>query len=519
MPIVLTLHKARDPSDRQRESRTLDEGVLSIGRGPSNNWVLQDPAQHLSKVHCVVSSTPGGHVLTDCSSNGVFLNGAKKRMERDAKVPLADGDEFVLGDYLVQVSEVASLTSRAVASSAGATPRGAAPVLDGDDPFGLDEFLPPRPAPAPPPPPPPPRAAPRVDPFADPEAMARQDPFGDSFDDALLPSAPAAAARPFGEPLPKVAPAGQRDPFDLRDEKQQDAFGDDDDDLFRGAKPAVSWEGPSQPDTVDGSAQAFIAPKAIPMPNMDDWDDLLGDVAPGVSPPAPPPPPPVPVAAPPPVAPAVPTPPVAMVPPAPPPAAAEGDAAMRLLAAFLDGAGVAKLDVSAQDPESYFRGVGELFGLMVESLRDVLMSRAVTKGEFGVEQTMLRPRNNNALKFSVTPSDAVAALLQPGRPGYMQPLAATKEAFDDVRIHQLAVMAGVQAALFNLLKTFDPAALEGRLQKGSMLGNIMPGARRAKLWDAFCAAYKEIARDADSDFQAVFGREFARAYNEQAGQK
>ena len=109
-----TAQGARDPSDRQRESRTLDEGVLSIGRGPSNNWVLQDPAQHLSKVHCVVTSTRGGYVLTDCSSNGVFLNGSKKRMERDAKVPIADGDEFVLGDYLVQVSEVANLTSRTV---------------------------------------------------------------------------------------------------------------------------------------------------------------------------------------------------------------------------------------------------------------------------------------------------------------------------------------------------------------------------------------------------------------------
>ena len=173
------------------------------------------------------------------------------------------------------------------------------------------------------------------------------------------------------------------------------------------------------------------------------------------------------------------------------------------------------LHVSAHEPEAYLRAAGELFGTMVESLRDVLMSRAVVKGEFGVEQTMLRPRDNNALKFSVTPADAVAALLQPGRPGYMEPMRATREAFDDVRIHQLAVMAGVQAALFNLLKTFDPAALEARLQKGGMIESIMPGTRRAKLWEEFCATYKEIARDADSDFQAVFGREFARAYTEQ----
>jgi type VI secretion system protein len=527
MPIVLTLHKSRDLSDRQRESRTLEHGTLSIGRGPGNNWVLQDPAQHLSKTHCIVSVTANGTMLTDCSSNGVFLNGSKQRLERDSSVPIADGDEFIIGDYLVRVSEVASLTSRAVAASAASATRMDVPSIERDDPFGLDEFM--APQPPPPPvyaPPPPVRAAPRADPFADPNRMARDDPFGDSFDEALAPT-PSRQPLPFGEPEPKVTGKGPRDPFDLRDEKQRDAFGDEEDDLFRGKAAAVSWQGPSQPDNVDASAQAFLAPTVAPMPNLDDWDDLLGDEPPGSPRQAPPPAPPPAAAAPQPVAPPPlpappampPPPPMAQAAPPQPPHAADGDAAARLLAAFLDGAGVPKLDIAGQEPEAYFRAVGELFGLMVESLRDVLMSRASVKGEFGVEQTMLRSRNNNALKFSVTPEDAISALLQPGRPGYMQPLAATKEAFDDVRIHQIAVMAGVQAALFNLLKTFDPAALEARLQKGSMIESILPATRRAKLWEAFCTAYKDIARDADSDFQAVFGREFARAYTEQARAK
>ena len=519
MPLVLTLHKARDPSNRQRESRTLETGSLSIGRGPGNDWVLQDPAQFLSKTHCVVSVTRTGYSLTDRSSNGVFLNGAKQRLERDGDVAIGDGDEFTMGDYLVRVSEVDSITSRSVSASAASDPRGAVPEVARDDPFGLDEFLAPRPLPAAPPPPPPPRASPRMDPFADPRLSARDDPFGD--DPGDLPGPPPQAARPFGDPAPPAVSPGTRDPFDVHDEKQHDPFGEDDD-LFSGAKPAVSWQGPSQPDNVDAAAQSFIPPKPIAAPDMDAWDDLLGDEPPGMPahgapPPAPLPSRPLPQAA------APPPDPLPVVPqmaqPLPQPAPAGPGEAARLVAAFLDAAGVPKLDVSDQDPESYFRLVGELFATMVESLRDVLMSRAAVKGEFGVEQTMLRPRENNALKFSVTPADAVGALLQPGRPGYMPPLRAAKEAFDDVRIHQLAVMAGVQAALFNLLKTFDPAALEARLEKGSMLASIMPGARRAKLWEAFCAKYKDIARDADSDFQAVFGEEFARAYTKQTQSK
>ena len=516
MPLVLTLHKARDPSGQQRESRTLDQGSLSIGRGPGNAWVLQDPAQHLSKTHCIVSSAGGGYVLQDRSSNGVFLNGAKQRLDRDSEVPLADGDEFALGDFLIRVSEVPRLTSRAVAASASAAPRGQAPALPQDDPFGLDEFLAPKP-PAAPLPDLIPASSPaaRMDPFSAP-APAWEDPFADGADPHWPPSARPAAG-PFGEPAARAAGGRAIDPFSADASpahgaqglatgpaRPADPFGQDDD-LFAGIRPAETWQGPSQPDNVDGPAQAFTPPPVTPpitaIPDLDQWDDLLGDTPPG----APPEPPahtrPDPAHAAPP-------------PPPPPPPSGQGDAA-RLIAAFLDGAGVPKLDVAGQDPEAYFRMVGALFGSMIESLREILMSRAAIKGEFGVEQTMLRPRDNNALKFSVTPEDAVAALLQPGRPGYMPPERAAQEAFDDIRIHQLAVMAGVQAALFNLLRTFDPAALEARLQKATMIETILPGARRAKLWEAFCATYKDIARDADSDFQAVFGREFARAYTEQ----
>ena len=142
------------------------------------------------------------------------------------------------------------------------------------------------------------------------------------------------------------------------------------------------------------------------------------------------------------------------------------------------------------------------------------MSRAAVKNEFRVEQTMLRPRDNNALKFSVTPEEAVAALLLPARTGYKPPLDAAREAFEDIRSHELAVMAGVQTALLGLLRRFDPAVLEKRLQPGR-LDSVMPSARRARTWELFCITYKDITREAEDDFQSVFGREFARAYDAQ----
>jgi type VI secretion system FHA domain protein len=123
-----------------------------------------------------------------------------------------------------------------------------------------------------------------------------------------------------------------------------------------------------------------------------------------------------------------------------------------------------------------------------------------------VEQTMIRSRDNNALKFSISPDEAMLALLRPDRPGYKPPLPSVEEAFEDIRSHEMALMAGMQTGMMALLKRFDPAALEERLQPGR-LDSILPAARKARFWEMFCATYKDIAREAADDFQAVFGRE------------
>src|SRR6185437_4799079 len=131
-----------------------------------------------------------------------------------------------------------------------------------------------------------------------------------------------------------------------------------------------------------------------------------------------------------------------------------------------------------------------------------------------IEQTMIAAQGNNALKFSVTAEDAVAAMLTPKRRGYMAPLAAAQEALSDIKDHEIAVMAGVQTALMTLLRRFDPTELEKRLSLGG-LSAVLPGARKSRYWDAFRQVYGDITREAEDDFQSVFGRPFAKAYTEQ----
>jgi type VI secretion system protein len=557
MPLTLVLDGG--PGGVGRETRTLSQGTLSIGRAPGNDWVLADPDRQLSKTHCVIVGAGGRYMLTDLSTNGVYVNGAAERVPREGQIELTDGDDFRVGEYVIRVSE---------------SPAHAAPVAAGHAPMV-------------------PGGVARADPLAAPDDLT-PDPLDDVFG--------AGSAAPFVHPISAPSPQVLRpnDPFDLADEKVPPKRGidPDDEDLFQGITPSEQWQGHSQADHADAPMQAYAAPKAGMPTNFDDLDldALLGDTPPGqqgpaaapmarvaptsarpagmpaqppaqapaqtpepfdfsVEPPAqaprpfdfenePPPTAPLarqeipgfaPATSPPAVsppagmpspfaepdfaAPATPRPmPRQMSSPgaAPAQAAATGaptaDAA-KLLAAFLEGAGVPGLSLGP-DPERAMREIGAVFNALVEGIRQVLISRASIKNELRVEQTMLRAKDNNPLKFSVTAEDAIAALLQPTRPGYKQPLAATQEAFDDVRSHEMAVMAGVQTALMGLLKRFEPGALEKRLEPG-ILGNIMPSARKARTWELFCTTYKAIAAEAQEDFQSVFGREFARAYSAQ----
>jgi FHA domain-containing protein len=57
--------------------------------------------------------------------------------------------------------------------------------------------------------------------------------------------------------------------------------------------------------------------------------------------------------------------------------------------------------------------------------------------------------------------------------------------------------------------------LQERLGEGGLLDTLMPAARRAKLWDLFEARFQELYREANDDFQSLFGEAFTKAYEEQ----
>ena len=144
-----------------------------------------------------------------------------------------------------------------------------------------------------------------------------------------------------------------------------------------------------------------------------------------------------------------------------------------------------------------------------------MMVRARFKSELRVGMTTLRPTENNPFKFSVGVDEALERLLLRRNPGFLAPVEAAREAFDDIQAHEMAVLAGLRAALRALLARFEPAALEARLDPASGLDKLLPMARKSRIWEQFTAEYGRVAADAEEDFMQLFGEAFTRAYEDQ----
>jgi type VI secretion system protein ImpI/type VI secretion system protein len=397
-------------------------GEFSIGRGPDNDWVLPDPAKHLSKRHCVIAFRQGCWQVAGTSTNGTFINRDETPLEGRSPHTLVDGDRLILGAYEIEV--------RLKAEAASSRGQPARPVGGGAEPFGspFDD-----------------------DPFGSPPVAAPDPPPDDNLFTPALPER-------FDPLLP------------------EEDFG-----------PVQEDHSPAISDAVNLPAARAVLP--------DDWDLDIG-------------------------APAAPAVPVSQ-PPSPPPMAPQAVGAAPqddLLAAFLRGAGLR--DVVMADPARTMEQLGAAFRATVSGIRHALIARSEVKREFRIEATQIRTRGNNLLKFSANEEDALTGLLGVGRRTDMTAEAAITDALTDMRLHELATMTAMQAAVRALVARLAPDRIRDSKDQGGGAGGPLAllGSRKARAWDIYEALHAEIARGLSDDFDSVFGKRFALAY-EQAMQE
>jgi len=316
-------------------------------------------------------------------------------------------------------------------------------------------------------------------PSASPFPPRAADPLDDFLDLGLGSAAPAGGGLRDGSLIPDASPLGgaDLDPLSFLDAP------------FSSPAPAPASPAPAtpgwnhtagmedhfRPPTTEGQRQAQALPE--------NWDLTMGDFAPRQPAPAPAP------------APAFASPAPAPFAAAPPPAAPAPAPAM----AAPSGAMPLPPDVQ------------QMLGIVVDGVMDVLRARAEIKNTFRLPVTIIQRSENNPLKFAPNADEALQKILSPPNAAFLSGPAAFDDAFDDIRCHQMAMLAGVRAAFESLLAHFGPDRLEQEVDGGkrSAFGG------KAKYWEKYRENFEGLIKNPDDCFRRLFGDEFARAYEEQ----
>src|SRR4051794_34985468 len=78
-----------------------DESGGTFGRSASCDWALPDSSNTLSSRHGRVDFNGRGFVITDTSTNGVYINTVDDPLGRGNSAILSDGDTLYVGNFVI----------------------------------------------------------------------------------------------------------------------------------------------------------------------------------------------------------------------------------------------------------------------------------------------------------------------------------------------------------------------------------------------------------------------------------
>jgi type VI secretion system protein ImpI len=439
---------------------------LDIGRDQHLDWTLPDPSRAISGKHCEIRFHDGGYWIHDVSTNGTFLNGSDRRLPAPHR--LRNGDRLEIGHYIIAVTldgeEAAAAIERgAPAAAAFRNSDLWSPTGDAAPPLPRRDLQPAR------------------------ETKPVRPDFLDWTVDAPVPSFDHA-------PIPPL-------PAEPRHEDEMD--------WARGPAPV-----PVQPPPI-APVPTPRRPMAPVPPGPDPWDETSPrtpaqvEIAP-VEFPAAHAADPVPRAdiAPPAEAPAMPR-------NAVPSGSVSGDLAF--VRAFARGAGIPEEVVAWRTSEELAEILGGLMRVLAEDLKQLLLARAESKRlARSTNQTMVQAVDNNPLKFSPTPEDALRLMFGKPTSGYLDARRTLEQSFKDLKIHQVKTYAAMQHALRMLVEDLDPQAIAESTEADKGLAALV-GSRKAKMWDTYAARWQAKTAPHEDGLVDAFMLYFAECYDRSGG--
>ena len=135
---------------------------------------------------------------------------------------------------------------------------------------------------------------------------------------------------------------------------------------------------------------------------------------------------------------------------------------------------------------------------------------ASIKTEFRIEQTMIQAHGKIRRNSPPATTTRWPALLGPDA-------APTSRRTRRRQMHcapsgyELALIAAMQSAVRTLLDGLAPVKLRAQVEQGGGM-SLLPAQKKARAWDAYETLHARTVQALADDFDSVFGKAFARAY-------
>ena len=172
--------------------------------------------------------------------------------------------------------------------------------------------------------------------------------------------------------------------------------------------------------------------------------------------------------------------------------------------------GLPKESITSVDQAQFATDLANILTTSTQGIMALLSGRSVFKQESRLEMTMIKPQSNNPIKFSLDPSDTLEMLLVKKKTGYMSAKDAYAEALQDVQLHQMAFLSGLQATLDGLLCELSPAAIKQEIDnENTGFLSLKAGSQK---WQTFVEKQEALHKQVSENLNDILSRHFSTAY-------
>jgi type VI secretion system FHA domain protein len=172
--------------------------------------------------------------------------------------------------------------------------------------------------------------------------------------------------------------------------------------------------------------------------------------------------------------------------------------------------GLPKEQLDSVDQSQFAHDLVQILTTSTQGIMALLAGRSVFKQESRLSMTMIKPQSNNPIKFSLDPSDTLEMLLVKKKPGYMSAQDAYAEAMNDAQLHQTAFLSGLQATLSGLIDELSPSVIERELSKKEK--GFLGLKANAQKWQLFVEKQDVLRKQVAENLNDILSRHFSGAY-------